>query len=95
MSTVKVSTVEFRSNIYKYLNRLPIEVTAKGKTIFFVVKDLKEVSTHSTTPLENTKKKQKNKIDKVGKIISDMKGKPVLCPKHGGLLIGDKYACCG
>lgn len=36
MSTLHVSTVEFRKNIYKYLKQLPIAVTSKGKVVFYV-----------------------------------------------------------
>ena len=50
MSTHQVSTLEFRKNIYKYLDRMPLKVTAKGETVFYVVKNLNnDVSTDEST----------------------------------------------
>jgi hypothetical protein len=46
MSIKQVSTVDFRKNIYKYINDLPIAVTRKGETAFYVVKQL---STHDVS----------------------------------------------
>ena len=50
MSTHKVSTLAFRRNIYKFLDKMPLEVTAKGETKFFVVKTLDGTQKTSTVP---------------------------------------------
>ncbi|KKR00130.1 MAG: hypothetical protein UT24_C0016G0019 [Candidatus Woesebacteria bacterium GW2011_GWB1_39_12] len=52
MSTVKVSIIDFRKNIYRYIRELPLAVTAKGKTLFYIVPEIgvkvTDVSTDDT-----------------------------------------------
>lgn len=91
MSTLQVSTLEFRKNIYKWIDKLPIEVVSKGRTVFFVIPpdgtipDGK-VSTHSTTP---------KKVSTIGTIPTDIPGvvKGAIHCKHGALVGLCKFGC--
>jgi len=95
MSTLHTASVlEFRKNIYKHIKSLPLEVTAKGRVIFKVVSPnevpvLDKVAT--APPLEQAIKKTEKKIKEFN---SANFARPMICPKHGGQLLGGKYTCC-
>lgn len=74
----QVSTVEFRNNIYKYIKVLPIEVTAKGKSVFFVYKEKpsqaltqKEVITSSAIPIKNEEIQNKVVEEKPKEVVKE------------------------
>ena len=92
MSTLQVSTLEFRKNIYKWIDKLPIEVVSKGKIVFFVIPPdgtlptstmpiKNKVSTDSTIPIEN-------KPEKIPGVV-----KGVIHCKHGSLVGLCKFGC--
>ena len=85
----QVSTLEFRKNIYKYLDRMPLKVTAKGETVFYVVKNLNnDVSTDES--IEGSTESNTESSTRGEKIIQK---KSVEVCKHGYAYGLCKFGC--
>lgn len=55
-----ISIMELRKNVYAATKELPVMVTAKGKTLFYIVEEMPTVQFKSgTMPVENKKVKWK------------------------------------
>ena len=73
MNIPQVGILDFRKNIYKWIKTLPIEVIAKGETVFYVVESVDSVVT--TVPKQvTTVKDGGNEIFKGKKIIEEVDG---------------------
>lgn len=85
----KVTTSDFRANMYTYLDELPVELYKRGKKVASVVQDVQE---NTSKPVQDVQVKPLNSVQDVQEAIKPIVDDFKLC-KHGVKLGLCKHGC--